>query len=879
MTTYEYEALSTQQWQIRVLTILPGDFSDETRISLRNELLVGKEEDEREDADYVDEENSESGSEDDEMDQDSTEDDSNSDSDSDKCLEDDDDKGPHGGYAFIYEALSYVWGASNNPKTVIVELASPTNNIISITENLDVAMRHLRHKTEPRVMWIDAICINQTDDVEKSHQVGLMGYIYRLAAKVTVWLGPEENDSSYALDLLNNLGSKVEVDWIADSATPSEAGKSEPHWADITRELDYEERELKAVYFLLGRSWFGRLWVRQEIFLATEATLSCGYMLIPWKNFEKALWCLKSKPWTGRFLGEYRGKYRRLLDLAYGLCTSSYRSETYQSLRFTLRGVNWTNPKDAIYAVAALIHYDDHILDVKPDYTKPTSTIFKDVVLRIVERQKSLGFLGSCEISTRSLPELPSWVPDWSTQMKAKTGFTTPWSACGWISAEASYVGDGVLRAAGVCVSGIEQVYALSIDEENFDQHVLLSCIKKLSPQQNLENSYIGGGSVLEGHCRALFGDQGTTLLPIERAKEVLRSIWSSEKTLDITEKNIALKLFCNDCFENFIGRCFFSTTKGYIGLAPAGAQVGDVVSILLGSKYPLLLRETSADPSRWQVIGACNIPGLMSGEAIHGPLPEYYEILQNADTNLPPVVDDESLALRDRRDGTMKGNMAEVLNEMGIRHNDCQLCYITPSWGNQKGAGGAGAGAGGAGAGAGGCAAPGPSAPPAPGPVPPALPAPAPAPPAPYPTQTAQEDRTPAWVTVSQGIIYNINNQEIISPDSVTLPRVPPPHTTDAPLLVVIKGSHVGKLVRRIWNFKLDDRPWLILAVVQDGGIIGKEKLTGEKLEIQLDDLVCVRESAKAKKWGKQIIRPLWDEARRSGRKPEERFTISFAA
>ncbi|THU79426.1 hypothetical protein K435DRAFT_875482 [Dendrothele bispora CBS 962.96] len=146
-------------------------------------------------------------------------------------------------------------------------------------------------------------------------------------------------------------------------------------------------------------------------------------------------------------------------------------------------------------------------------------------------------------------------------------------------------------------------------------------------------------------------------------------------------------------------------------------------------------------------------------------------------------------------------------------------------------------------------------------------------------PTQTAQEDRTPAWVTVSQGIIHNINNQEIISPDSVTLPRVPPPHTTDAPLLVVIKGSHVGKLVRRIWNFKLDDCPWLILAVVQDGGIIGKEKLTGEKLEIQLDDLVCVRESAKAKKWGKQIIRPLWDEARRSGRKPEERFTISFAA
>jgi len=667
MTTYKYEALSTRKWQIRLLTVLPGDFSDEIRVSLRNELLVGEEEDEREDADYVDEGDSESSSEDDEMDQ-GTEDDSDSNSDGD--YEDDDDKmgqDPKGSYTpLIYEALSYVWGTASNPKVVIVELAPPTNNIISITENLDVALRHLRHKTEPRIMWIDAICINQTDDVEKSHQVVLMGYIYRLATKVTVWLGPEENDSSYALDLLDNLGNKVDVDWVGDSATPSKAGKSESHWADINHELDYGEQELKAIYFLLGRSWFERLWIRQEIFLAAEAKLGCGYKLIPWKNFGNAVWCLKSKPWTGRFLGEYRDSYRRLLDLAYGLCASSYHSETYQSLRFTLRGVKWTNPKDAIYAVAALIHYDDHILDIKPDYTKSTSTIFEDVILRIIERQKSLDFLSTCEISARSLPKLPSWVPDWSTQMKAKSGFTAHWSACGWISAQASYVGDGTLRAAGVCVSPVERVYTLSIDEDNLDRHALLGCIKQLAPEQTLESTYIGGGSILEGYCRALYGDQGTPLLSIKNAKEVLRSIWSSETIPDITEKNVTL--FCNSCFDNFVGRCFFSTNKGYVGLAPVGTQIGDVVCVLLGSNYPLVLREISADPPCWQVVGACNVPGLMSGEAIHGPLPGYYKILRSADMNLPPIVDHGAVALRDQRDETLKVNLAEVFNEMGIR-------------------------------------------------------------------------------------------------------------------------------------------------------------------------------------------------------------------
>jgi hypothetical protein len=83
---------------------------------------------------------------------------------------------------------------------------------LSITRNLDVALRHLRYRSEPCSVWVDATCINQKDDQEKSEQVASMFAIYGLARRVVMWLGPAENESDDALDLLRGLGAEVEVD-------------------------------------------------------------------------------------------------------------------------------------------------------------------------------------------------------------------------------------------------------------------------------------------------------------------------------------------------------------------------------------------------------------------------------------------------------------------------------------------------------------------------------------------------------------------------------------------------------------------------------------------------------------------------------------------
>ncbi|KAK0701126.1 heterokaryon incompatibility protein-domain-containing protein, partial [Lasiosphaeris hirsuta] len=83
-----------------------------------------------------------------------------------------------------YEALSYVW--STPPGTGFITVSGQP---MEVTANLLAALRRLRCRQKTRVVWADAICINQADMDERCAQVLLMGDIYRLTKGVLIWLG------------------------------------------------------------------------------------------------------------------------------------------------------------------------------------------------------------------------------------------------------------------------------------------------------------------------------------------------------------------------------------------------------------------------------------------------------------------------------------------------------------------------------------------------------------------------------------------------------------------------------------------------------------------------------------------------------------------
>jgi hypothetical protein len=74
-----------------------------------------------------------------------------------------------------YEALSYTWGSSGSDVKIEVD-----GQVISVRPNLAYALAALRD-SEPRILWVDALCIDQHNIEERNHQVGQMGEIYRQA--------------------------------------------------------------------------------------------------------------------------------------------------------------------------------------------------------------------------------------------------------------------------------------------------------------------------------------------------------------------------------------------------------------------------------------------------------------------------------------------------------------------------------------------------------------------------------------------------------------------------------------------------------------------------------------------------------------------------
>ena len=148
-----------------------------------------------------------------------------------------------------YEALSYTWGTDTNPSTILVD-EGPEKPVtaLGVGPNLMEALRHLQpgDATTTRILWIDAICINQADTMEKSVQVQLMGSIYKQAHRVVIWLGPEEDDSSLALSEIKRFGEQVEYSMSTDNRFVS-PGAKHLDWFKRAIPLPFDSNACRAI--------------------------------------------------------------------------------------------------------------------------------------------------------------------------------------------------------------------------------------------------------------------------------------------------------------------------------------------------------------------------------------------------------------------------------------------------------------------------------------------------------------------------------------------------------------------------------------------------------------------------------------------------------
>ena len=157
-----------------------------------------------------------------------------------------------------FEAVSYVWGDTSVKFPVVCD-----GKRLDIARNLKDALERFRHEDEPRLLWSDAVCINQDDLKERASQVRLMWDIYASASGCLVWLGNSTADTVTAIHLMKDLVYEVygkEADSLPKDGDFREKIESK---SNFSQRLPPVESPLwQPVLAFFDRPYFSRIWVR-----------------------------------------------------------------------------------------------------------------------------------------------------------------------------------------------------------------------------------------------------------------------------------------------------------------------------------------------------------------------------------------------------------------------------------------------------------------------------------------------------------------------------------------------------------------------------------------------------------------------------------------
>ncbi|KAF2117943.1 heterokaryon incompatibility protein-domain-containing protein [Lophiotrema nucula] len=309
-----------------------------------------------------------------------------------------------------FTALSYTWGPPDSTSLIIID-----NQSFPVRKNLWSALSSYRKKindgTFRGLLWVDAVCINQQDTRERSHQVNMMDAIFSQANTVLVWLGPEEDDSSRVLEYIRTMPS---LDYEKDQGPPSSYARllPKPEYQgiqfvipkpdftidDLFQEL-FDQQLDQAFLALFQRAYWTRMWIVQEVLLAKNLVILCGDQLCDWSTMVSIASDLL---YLGRFLGLdglpvdkfsntqiSTARLRHLQSQIVGSPAYYILTKGMDSSRLQQREAGWeireliqtwyqqecADPRDRVYALLGLSRGE-----IRADYDKTLEDVFGDVV-------------------------------------------------------------------------------------------------------------------------------------------------------------------------------------------------------------------------------------------------------------------------------------------------------------------------------------------------------------------------------------------------------------------------------------------------------------------------------------------------------------------
>ncbi|RFN45476.1 het-6-heterokaryon incompatibility protein [Fusarium flagelliforme] len=569
-----------------------------------------------------------------------------------------------------YYTISHAW-IPGSPHAVI-----QAGEELTLSKNLSTCIRRLQQLSceDPslspplRHIWIDNICINQTDTPEKSRQVALMKKIYTQSIRTIIWLGePESALISGAWQLVNRLYALFKeqnptAKVISD--IPLRTYDDELHLALGLPPLD--DLRWKYLKRLMSLRWFSRIWVVQEVVLSNQDPIILhGKHIHAWELLG----------WSAAWLR--RSGYMRLPQLPEELRNVDTISNLRRSatpwplaalISITQVKFQATDQRDKIYGLLGLAAECQGTVELpkalRPDYSLEVTQLYQRVARFLMEKNESLAMLtrakGLTGTETRNNRQhdlaLPSWCPDWSDFHSYNLGISTSLS---WVhypkdtspavlgfpnqyrasgdsklelpSADSSAEDESILQLYGFKVDQVHGVHRLDINRAR-DGEEVDDFGTKMAPALELAMSlvtphgalpwaitFIQSTTASQHQLNGTDASQGSAdgaawlwnfFQRPENIPPALSMISQLEKLAANGRPERYEALVRNFCFD----RAFVTTSEGRMGIAPSNTQVGDVILVIPGGGVPYIARPLG---QYWLFVGESYVDGLMEWQAL----------------------------------------------------------------------------------------------------------------------------------------------------------------------------------------------------------------------------------------------------------------------
>ncbi|RMJ14867.1 hypothetical protein CDV36_005468 [Fusarium kuroshium] len=534
-----------------------------------------------------------------------------------------------------YVAVSYAWGDPRDTRRIEIE-GCP----ISVSASLHGAFQALRQRVESVLVWVDALSIDQQNRDERAEQVQLMSDIYSNAESMAIWLGPEEDDSSSAVDFLGQVATQAKY----------------PDKVSRLLAAGARNGDLAAVVSLFERDYWRRLWVVQEVFNAREIYVYCGPTKLSWDAYQLASDAFSEHRGDMAFGNDQIAGRRAVTSpdqfsyaqvLIYQGPASlpdlrAYMGDGEGALLEILRACRRklaSDPRDKLFGLLGVLP-DEIRNEFRADYNLPVKDVYTEVVDYLLKTTQCLDVI--CEAIHfpvhMSSANLPSFVPDWShipqtTSLACKFGFSAAGSSkarCAFLDErlnklEISAIPLDTIKNKGISVGTLCNLgdylmaflhwRALLLDSyRDEDDESRQRAEEDLATTLSLGQipSPYNWPSEWRTACYSIFANLIHERLPYLPLDRTLFDYLNVAVAVRPEARREYLQRHFGD---RMMGRCFCITQEKRIGMGTGFMLPGDQVVVPLGCSTPILLRPEGTR-GEYRFVGDVYISGYMSGRA-----------------------------------------------------------------------------------------------------------------------------------------------------------------------------------------------------------------------------------------------------------------------